>query len=54
MQKISQLPKSTFVVMEKIIAGTQIALLDHNNNVNRRKFKFSIFPRGPYRTQSKI
>lgn len=28
MQKISQLPKSTFVVMEKMIARTQIALLD--------------------------
>ena len=33
--KIRYLPKSIFFRMEKMIAGTQLAILDHNNNVNR-------------------
>ena len=34
-KKTSYLPKSTFFRMEKMVAGTQIAALDHNNNINR-------------------
>ena len=34
-KKISYLPKSTFFRMDKMVAGTQIAALDHNNNINR-------------------
>ena len=34
-KKVSYLPKSTFFRMEKMVAGTQIAALDHNNNINR-------------------
>ena len=33
--KIGYLPKKTFFQMEKMIAGTQIAALDHNHSVNR-------------------
>ena len=33
--KIRYLPKSIFYKMEKMIAGTQLAALDHNNNINR-------------------
>ena len=32
--KIRYLPKSIFYKMEKMIAGTQLAALDHNNNIN--------------------
>ena len=34
-KKISYLPKSTFFQMEKMVAGTRIAALDHNNNIYR-------------------
>ena len=34
-KKVSYLPKSTFFRMEKMVAGAQIAALDHNNNVHR-------------------
>ena len=34
-KKISYLPKSTFFRMEKKVTGTQIAAVDHNNNINR-------------------
>lgn len=43
--KIRYLPKSTFFKMEKMIAGTQLAILDHNNNVNREQ-KYSIDEEG--------
>ena len=33
--KIAYLPKKTFFGIEKMIADTQIAALDHNHNVNR-------------------
>lgn len=33
--KIRYLPKSSFFGMEKMLAGTQLAILDHNNNCNR-------------------
>ena len=33
--KIAYLPKKTFFGIEKMIAGRQIAALDHNHNVNR-------------------
>ena len=33
--KIRYLPKSVYFKMEKMIAGTQLAILEHNNNVNR-------------------
>ena len=33
--KIRYLPESIFYKMEKMIAGTQLAALDHNNNINR-------------------
>lgn len=33
--KIRYLPKSIFYGYEKMIAGTQLAALDHNNNVGR-------------------
>lgn len=35
--KIGYLPKKTFFGIEKMIAGTQIAALEHNNNVNREQ-----------------
>ena len=35
--KITYLPKKTFFGIEKMIAGTQIAALDHNHNVNREQ-----------------
>ena len=35
--KIRYLPKSIFYQMEKMIAGTQLAVMDHNNNVNREQ-----------------
>ena len=34
-KKVSYPPKSTFFRMEKMVAGAQIAALDHNNNVHR-------------------
>ena len=34
-KKMSYLPKSTFFPMEKMVAGTQIAALDHTNSINR-------------------
>ena len=37
--KIRYLPKSIFYKMEKLFAGTQLAALDHNNNVNRSQVK---------------
>ena len=37
--KIRYLPKSIFYKMEKMFAGTQLAALDHNNNVNRSQVK---------------
>ena len=37
--KIRYLPKSTFFRMEKMIAGTQLAVLDHNNNVKREQVR---------------
>ena len=33
--KVRYLPKSSFFQMEKMIAGTQLAALDHNHNINR-------------------
>ncbi|XP_057294360.1 uncharacterized protein LOC130622919 [Hydractinia symbiolongicarpus] len=33
--KIRYLPKATYFRMEKMIGGTQLAILDHNNNVDR-------------------
>ena len=33
--KIRYLPKSTFFEQEKMIAGVQIAALDHNSNIDR-------------------
>lgn len=35
--KIRYLPKSTFFKMEKMLAGTQLAILDHNHNINREQ-----------------
>ena len=35
--KIRYLPKSIFFSMEKMIAGTQLAVLDHNNDVDREQ-----------------
>ena len=35
--KIRYLPKSIFFSMEKMIAGTQLAVLDHNHNVDREQ-----------------
>ena len=35
--KIRYLPKSIFFQMEKMIAGTQLAALDHNKNCNREQ-----------------
>ena len=35
--KIRYLPKSVFYGMEKTLAGTQLAALDHNNNINRQQ-----------------
>ena len=35
--KIRYLPKSIFYKMEKMVAGTQLAALDHNHNVNREQ-----------------
>ena len=40
--KIAYLPKKTFFGIEKIIAGTQIAALDHSHNVNREQVKTTI------------
>ena len=34
-KKMFYLRKSTFFWMEKMVAGTQIAVLDHNSNINR-------------------
>ena len=33
--KIRYLPKSIFFEQEKMVAGMQLAALDHNNNINR-------------------
>lgn len=41
--KIRYLPKSIFYGYEKMIAGTQLAALDHNNNVGRDQVKNSFF-----------
>ena len=38
--KIRYLPKSIFYQMEKMVAGTQLAVMDHNNNVNRGNKKY--------------
>ena len=35
--KIRYAPKSIFYGMEKMVAATQLAALDHNNNVNRKQ-----------------
>ena len=35
--KIGYLPKKTCFNIDKMIAGTQIAALDHNHNVNREQ-----------------
>ena len=35
--KIGYLPKKTCFNIDKMIAGTQIAVLDHNHNVNREQ-----------------
>ena len=35
--KIGYLPKKTCFSIDKMIAGTQIAALDHNHNVNREQ-----------------
>lgn len=35
--KIRYLPKSIFFKMEKMLAGTQLAILDHNHNVDREQ-----------------
>ena len=40
--KIAYLPKKTFFGIEKMIAGTQIAALDHNHNVNREQVQTTI------------
>ena len=40
--KIVYLPKKTFFGIEKMIAGTQIAALDHNHNVNREQVQTTI------------
>ena len=40
--KVRYLPKSLFFRMEKMIAGTQLAVLDHNHNVNREQVSISL------------
>ena len=35
--KIRYLPKSVYFKMEKMIAGTQLAVLEHNHNVSREQ-----------------
>ena len=40
--KIAYLPKKIFSGIEKMIAGTQIAALDHNHNVNREHVQTTI------------
>lgn len=41
--KIRYLSKSVFYNMEKMIAGTQLAALDHNHNVNREQVSAHFF-----------
>ena len=43
--KIRYLPKSIFYSMEKMIAGTQLAVLDHNHNVNREVVRIDLSTR---------
>ena len=40
--KVRYLPKSIFFQMEKMIAGTQLAALDHNHSINREQVSFFI------------
>lgn len=40
--KIRYLPKSIFFNMEKMIAGTQLAILDHNLNVDREQVRIRL------------
>ena len=40
--KIPYLPRKTFFDIEKMIAGTKIAALDHNHNVNREQVQTTI------------
>ena len=40
--KIAYLPKKTFFGIEKMIAGTQIAALNHNHSVNREQVQTTI------------
>ena len=40
--KIAYLPRKTFFDIEKMIAGTKIAALDHNHNVNREQVQTTI------------
>ena len=39
--KIRYLPKQVYFRMEKMIAGTQIAALDHNHSVSREQVKLA-------------
>ena len=46
--KIRYLPKSIFFRMEKMIAGMQLAALDHNHNINREQVNLLLlFTTGP-------
>ena len=45
--KIAYLTKKTFFGIEKMIAGTQIAALDHNHNVNREQVQTIIIFSAP-------
>ena len=40
--KIAYLPKKTFLGIDKMIADTKIAALDHNHNVNREQVQTTI------------
>ena len=40
--KIAYLPKKTFLGIEKMIAGTQIAALHHNHNANREQVQKTV------------
>ena len=43
--KIRYLPKSIFFEKEKMIAGTEIAVMDHNFNVGREQVDFFLIMR---------
>ena len=42
--KIRYLPKSIFFEQEKMVAGVELAALDHNSNINRRQVSFFYSP----------